>query len=96
VENALTAHPLVREAAVIGIPDTTGDGETVHAIVVPAEPGALSAEELRVHALATFGQPHFVPSSVDFTDALPLTAIGKVDKQALRAPFLPGCPRHHG
>jgi acyl-CoA synthetase (AMP-forming)/AMP-acid ligase II len=94
VENALTAHPLVREAAVIGIPDTAGDGETVHAIVVPTEPGTLSAEELRAHALTTFGQPHFVPSSVDFTDALPLTAIGKVDKQALREPFQTGHPRY--
>jgi non-ribosomal peptide synthetase component E (peptide arylation enzyme) len=62
----------------------------VHAVVVPAEPGALSAEDLRAHAFAIFGQPHFVPSSVDFTDALPLTPIGKVDKKALRAPFWPG------
>jgi non-ribosomal peptide synthetase component E (peptide arylation enzyme) len=64
-----------------------GDGAVVHAVVVPTEPGVVSAEDLRTHALATFGQPHFVPSSVNFTDALPLTPIGKVDKKALRAPF---------
>jgi acyl-CoA synthetase (AMP-forming)/AMP-acid ligase II len=90
VENALVAHPGVSEAAVIGIPDVMGDGAVVHAVVVPTEPGVVSAEDLRTHALATFGQPHFVPSSVDFTDALPLTPIGKVDKKALRAPFWPG------
>ncbi|MDT7725285.1 MAG: hypothetical protein QOI21_1861 [Actinomycetota bacterium] len=92
VENALATHPLVRAAAVIGIPGA--DGELVHAFVVPSTPDTLTASDVQAHALATFGKPHFVPSSVDFVDALPLTAIGKVDKVALRTPFWSGHPRH--
>ncbi|WP_410657274.1 AMP-binding protein [Amycolatopsis sp. lyj-112] len=94
VENALARHPLVRSVAVFGVPGDGGEGERVHAVVVPVSSGALSAEEIRVHAREFFGREHFVPSDVDFTDALPLTAIGKVDKRALRAPFWAGHDRH--
>jgi acyl-CoA synthetase (AMP-forming)/AMP-acid ligase II len=94
VENALATHPSVRAAAVVAVPAESGDGELVHAFVVPSTPDALTAEDVKAHALAAFGRPHFVPSSVDFVDALPLTAIGKVDKVALRAPFWSGRARH--
>jgi acyl-CoA synthetase (AMP-forming)/AMP-acid ligase II len=92
VENALATHPLVRAAAVIGIPGA--DGELVHAFVVPSAPDALTVPDVQAHALAAFGRPHFVPSSVDFIDTLPLTPIGKVDKVALRTPFWSGHTRH--
>jgi acyl-CoA synthetase (AMP-forming)/AMP-acid ligase II len=92
VENALATHPLVRAAAVIAVPGD--DGELVHAFVVPSTPDALSASDVQAHALAVFGRPHFVPSSVDFVGGLPLTPIGKVDKVALRAPFWSGRSRH--
>ena len=92
VENALVTHPLVRAAAVIGVPGA--DGELVHAFVVPSTQDTLTVSDVQAHALATFGGPHFVPSSVDFVDALPLTPIGKVDKLALRTPFWSGHTRH--
>ncbi|MFC9255930.1 AMP-binding protein [Amycolatopsis thailandensis] len=92
VENALARHPLVRSAAVFGVPGE--DGELVHAVVVPVASGALSADEVRAHVREFFGREHFVPSDVDFAEVLPLTAIGKVDKQALRAPFWAGRRRH--
>ncbi|RSN21998.1 fatty acid--CoA ligase [Streptomyces sp. WAC 05977] len=88
VENALARHPLIRAAAVFGVPGDGGEGERVHAVVVAT--GALSAEEVRAHAREFFGREHFVPSDVDFAEALPLTAIGKVDKRALREPFWAG------
>ncbi|UUV32641.1 AMP-binding protein [Amycolatopsis roodepoortensis] len=88
VENALARHPLIRAAAVFGVPGDGGEGERVHAVVVAS--GALSAEEVRAHAREFFGREHFVPSDVDFAEALPLTAIGKVDKRALREPFWAG------
>ncbi|HET6289964.1 MAG TPA: AMP-binding protein [Amycolatopsis sp.] len=94
VENVLARHPLIRSVAVFGVPGDGGEGERVHAVVVPAVSGALTAEEVRARAREFFGREHFVPSEVDFTDALPLTAIGKVDKRALRAPFWSGHRRH--
>ena len=36
------------------------------------------------------------PKRVDFVDALPLTALGKIDKKALRAPFWDGQQRKVG
>ncbi|WP_340682174.1 AMP-binding protein [Amycolatopsis coloradensis] len=90
VENALARHPLIRSVAVFGVPGDGGEGERVHAVVVPAVSGALTAEEVRIQARVFFGREHFVPSDVDFADALPLTAIGKVDKRALREPFWAG------
>jgi acyl-CoA synthetase (AMP-forming)/AMP-acid ligase II len=93
VENAVALHPGVRAVAVIGIPAPDGEGELVHAVVVPTSPGALTADDVRAHVLDTLGQPHYAPASTDFVDALPLTALGKVDKTALRAPFWVGHPR---
>ncbi|MBE1577304.1 class I adenylate-forming enzyme family protein [Amycolatopsis roodepoortensis] len=92
VENALARHPLIRSAAVFGVPGDGGEGERVHAVVVAS--GALSADEVRAYAREFFGREHFVPSDVDFAGALPLTAIGKVDKRALREPFWAGHRRH--
>jgi crotonobetaine/carnitine-CoA ligase len=83
VEVALTEHPLVSLAAVIGVPDPIRD-EAVMAFIVP-EPGAeLTVDELLRHCsdrLARFK----VPTSIEFRDALPMTSIGKVEKRRLRS-----------
>jgi acyl-CoA synthetase (AMP-forming)/AMP-acid ligase II len=79
VEHALATHPAVRSAAVFGVPGL--DGRLLHAVVVAS--GDVTAEDIREHARAAFGQEHYVPAAVDFVDALPLTAVGKVDKRAL-------------
>ncbi|OZM75318.1 fatty acid--CoA ligase [Amycolatopsis antarctica] len=83
LEAVLTAHPAIRQAAVFGVPGP--DGELVHAVVVPASPGTPRAEDVRAWVRAELGQDHLVPASVEFAGTLPLTAIGKVDKRALRA-----------
>jgi acyl-CoA synthetase (AMP-forming)/AMP-acid ligase II len=82
VEHALATHPGVRSAAVFGVPGL--DGQLLHAVVVAS---GLTAEDVRAHAREAFGQEHYVPASVAFVDALPLTGVGKVDKRALKAAF---------
>ncbi|WP_326958596.1 class I adenylate-forming enzyme family protein [Amycolatopsis sp. NBC_01286] len=79
VEHALATHPAVRAAAVFG--KHTVDGQVLHAVVVATHP--ITVEELQALARKAFGQEHYVPASVSFTDALPLTEVGKVDKRAL-------------
>ncbi|GAA3573097.1 AMP-binding protein [Amycolatopsis ultiminotia] len=92
VEHSLLGHPRVRAAAVFAVPGPGGEGELVHAVVVTDAPATV--HELRAHVRADLGGEHFVPSTVDFTDTLPFTAVGKVNKRALRAPFWQGLPRH--
>jgi len=82
VENAVNAHPDVATCAVIGLPDPTW-GERVHAVVV-LRPGAdVDADAIRAHAKALIAG-YKAPRSVEFVDALPITAAGKVRKTVLR------------
>ncbi|KAK0203997.1 hypothetical protein DFS33DRAFT_1384269 [Desarmillaria ectypa] len=83
IENALTTHPGIHEAAVVAVPDTRY-GEVVGAWVVRT-PGHhdISKEEVR-KAVSDAMNPQNAPAWVWFTDELPKTASGKVMKHILR------------
>jgi len=86
VETALLAHPDVGECAVVGAPDVER-GEIVLAYVV-LRPGvvadARTAKRLQDHVKATLA-PYKYPRSVEFVDALPKTATGKIQRFVLRS-----------
>jgi acyl-CoA synthetase (AMP-forming)/AMP-acid ligase II len=82
VENALTSHPAVREAAVIGVPDRRWV-EAVHACIVLREGKSATVEELIEHCRARIGS-YKKPRSVEFLSELPRTPLGKVAKEVLR------------
>ena len=84
VEDALMSHPAVKEVAVIGIPDDKW-GELVTALVVP-DGSEVTAEELISHCRTALAG-YKCPKRVDFVDALPRTATGKLQKFKLREPF---------
>ncbi|WP_284209263.1 amino acid adenylation domain-containing protein, partial [Chitiniphilus shinanonensis] len=84
VESHLLAHPRIREAAIVGMPDPVL-GEIACAFVVAA-----AGEPLAPAALKSFlrgrGIAHFkVPDLIRLVPALPRTTLGKTDKKALRA-----------
>ncbi|MAC77244.1 MAG: 2-aminobenzoate-CoA ligase [Rhodobacteraceae bacterium] len=86
VEAALLSHPAVLECAVIGKPDEDR-GHIVEAHVVVAEghePGDKLAKALQEHVKATIA-PYKYPRSVQFTDALPKTESGKIQRFRLKA-----------
>ncbi len=82
VEEALSQHPDVAEAAVIGIPDERW-GETVKALVVMRHGSALTADELIAFTRERLAG-YKLPRTVDFVEELPRTPSGKVLKRELR------------
>jgi len=91
VEDALYGHPAVAEAAVIGVPHDRW-GETVKALVVLRP--ETSASEADLIEFCRGRLAHFkCPTSIEFFDALPRTATGKLQKFKLRQPYWEGKDR---
>ncbi len=90
VEDALTRHPHVREAAVIGIPDEKWGEMVIGMVVTDGEP--VTAQELIAHC-RTLLAGYKCPKSIEFVDQLPRTATGKLQKFKLREPFWAGHTR---
>jgi len=88
LENALMAHPKVKEASVVGVPDERW-GERPLATVVVAEGEQVDAAELRAH-LADHVARWQLPERWAFIDEVPKTSVGKFDKKVLRRQYAEG------
>ncbi len=87
LEKLLHAHPGIREAAIIGVPDARW-GEVGRAVIV-TEPG-VDLEETDVIAFMARSLARYkLPKSVVFTSELPRNAGGKIVKAELRRLFSP-------
>ncbi|HST35758.1 MAG TPA: AMP-binding protein, partial [Allosphingosinicella sp.] len=91
VEDALSSHPAVAQAAVIGVPDDTWV-EAVMAFIVLHDGQSASEAELIGHAHAHLAG-YKAPKSIRFVETIPLSPVGKPLRRALREPFWQGKER---
>ena len=82
IEQALLAHPDVREAAVVGVPDDTR-GQVPKAYLVTERHDAAFAREVQEFVKTRLSQ-HEYPRHVEVIGALPRTPAGKIDRKAVR------------
>ncbi|WP_163511185.1 AMP-binding protein [Fodinicola acaciae] len=85
VESALTTHPDVSEAVVVGVPDNLR-GEVVEAFVVPrpgVAPSDALAADLKLLVKQTYAA-HAYPRKVHFLPELPKGPSGKIQRSLLR------------
>jgi fatty-acyl-CoA synthase len=85
VEDAVFSHPAVAEVAVIGVPDDKW-GEMVTALVVLADGATVTEAELIAHTRERIAG-YKAPKRVEFREAIPRTATGKIQKFKLRQAF---------
>lgn len=94
VEDIIAGHKAVAQVAVVGVPSEQW-GEEVKAVVVlrpeVSASDALSAEIMELVKTAKGSVQS--PKSIDYIDAIPVTAVGKPDKKVLRAKYWQGQER---
>jgi long-chain acyl-CoA synthetase len=83
IEEVLYRHPAIREAAVLGRPDERLGEEVVAVIVLKADAGEVSAEQITDFCRRSL-TGYKVPREIRFVDQLPRNASGKVLKRELR------------
>ena len=83
IENVVTMHPDIIEAACIGVPDEREGGEIVKLFVV-LRPGAeLSVDDVRAYCRVNL-TAYKVPKLVEFRAELPKSNVGKILRRMLR------------
>jgi long-chain acyl-CoA synthetase len=89
VEEKLYEHPAIEHCAIIGVPNPDRPGtERVKLVVQLAQSSkGRNREDIQAEILAFSKEnlsPYKVPKIIEFTEEIPLTPVGKVDKKALR------------
>lgn len=89
VESVLVAHPAVREAAAVGVPDAIKGSALVCFVVLSAghAPSDALAAELRALVGAALGKP-LTPQAVRFVSDLPKTRNAKLMRRVIRSAYL--------
>jgi len=88
LEGTLMAHPSVREAAVVGVPDERWDERPLAAVVV-RDGSSVTASEL-CEWLSDRVAKWWLPERWTFVAEVPKTSVGKFDKKVLRRQYADG------
>ena len=82
IEEFIYTHPAVKDVQVIGVPDKKY-GEEIFASIVLKEKDAITTDEMMQYIKASMAR-HKVPKYIEFVDAFPMNAAGKVLKYKMR------------
>ncbi|MGG1674603.1 AMP-binding protein [Neobacillus sp. NRS-1170] len=82
IEEFLYSNPKILDVQVIGVPDEVY-GEEVMAWIILKEGEEATAEEIREFCIGKISR-HKIPRYIEFTDAYPMTASGKIQKYLLK------------
>ncbi len=82
IEEFIYTHPGVRDVQVIGVPDVKY-GEEAMACIILKEPGSVTEEEMLAFIKQSLAR-HKVPRYIEFVDAFPMNAAGKILKYKMR------------
>jgi long-chain acyl-CoA synthetase len=90
LEDTLTKHPAIEMVATIGVPNPDRPGSEIVKAFIQISPDYKydGDEETLKNEIFAFAKencsPYEVPKIIEFTEELPLTTVGKVDKKILR------------
>jgi fatty-acyl-CoA synthase len=90
IEECLMRHPAVADAGAVGMPDAYA-GEVPVAYVTLRHGACMTEDELLALAKANINEPPALPRRLFVLEQLPMTAVGKIYKPALRQ----DCTRRH-
>jgi acyl-CoA synthetase (AMP-forming)/AMP-acid ligase II len=88
IDDLLSKHPKVFQAAVIGVPDEKW-GEGVKAVIVPHPGQEVTEQEIIAYCKKNLAG-YKCPKSVDFADSLPTNPTGKILKREIREKYWKG------
>ena len=85
IEDALNGHPAVAMSAVIGVPDAvTTESIKAYIVLRPGHVGnSMLTDSIRESVRSRLAR-HETPREIEFVDALPMTATGKIMRRELR------------
>lgn len=83
IEEPLNVHADVVTSIAIGLPDPYA-GELPMACVVKVTGSNVTEQELIDHCVSTMSERAAIPKRIEFIDTMPLTAVGKIFRPALR------------
>ena len=89
LESALMAHPKIKEAAVIAVPDKKWSERPLAAIVLADKKDTLSDDELKKFLALDFVS-YQIPDNYVFIEQVPRTSVGKFDKKEIRRLYTEG------
>lgn len=84
VERVLIAHPAVREAGVVGVPDRILGQRVVGFVKLALGAGSITAEEI-LGDIAPRLADYKLPESLRIVETIPRSSLGKIDRRALLA-----------